>query len=141
MDRFAEQAHDGFQAVGGNYMYMSYALSAQHELFQLGMNLFQRELETGRKIAACRDMSQALAVFNHLMKETAEDFSAATSRLLHHASAMGANSLQETEQRVRAAGETAQAASEAAAQTVTETEAKPRRTAAHSARPRRRVRK
>jgi len=121
---------------------MSYALSAQHELFQLGMNLFQRELETGRKIAACRDMSQAFAAFNHLMKETAEDFSAATSRLLHHASAMGSNSLQETEHRMRAAGETAQAATEAAARTMTESAEKPRRAAAaHSSRPRRRARK
>src|SRR5512146_915708 len=101
MDSFTERGRDGFRAVGANYM--GYAFSAQQELFQLGMNLFQRELETGRRMVGCRDMSQAFAAFNHLMQETVEDFSAATARLLERASAAGARSLQETDHRMRAA--------------------------------------
>ena len=119
MDSFTEQSRDDFRAVGANYM--SYAFSAQHELFQLGMNLFQRELEASRRIVACRDISQAFAAFNHLMMETAEDFSAATARLLDHASTTGSSSLQETEHRMHAAGETAQRSTEAAARTMSET--------------------
>lgn len=145
MDSFAEQSRDGFRAVGANYM--SYAFSAQHELFQLGMNLFQRELETGRRIVACRDISQAFAAFNHLMMETAEDFSAATARLLDHASTAGSRSLQEAEHRMHAAGETAQRSTETAARTMSETvdrrktADKRERAAAQSSRPRRRARK
>lgn len=139
MNSFAEQGRDGFRAIGANYL--SYAFSAQHELFQLGMNLFQRELETGRKIVACRDMSQAFAVFNHLMMETVEDFSAATSRLLDHASAAGSRSLQETELRMDAVGETAQRSTEAAARSMSETAERTERAAAQSSHPRRRARK
>jgi hypothetical protein len=139
MDSFTERGRDGFRAVGANYM--GYAFSAQQELFQLGMNLFQRELETGRRMVACRDMSQAFAAFNHLMQETVEDFSAATARLLERASAAGARSLQETDHRMRAAGETVQRSTEAATRTMSEMAEKPRRAAAHSSRPRRRARK
>jgi hypothetical protein len=139
MDRFAEQGRDGFRAIGANYL--SYAFSAQHEFFQLGMNLFQRELETGRRIVACRDMSQAFAAFNHLMMETVEDFSAATARLLDQASPAGSRSLQETEHRMHAAGETAQRSPEAAARTMSETADRTERAAAQSSHPRRRARK
>ncbi|MGH7032469.1 MAG: hypothetical protein ACREFL_01905 [Stellaceae bacterium] len=139
MDSFTEQGRDGFHAVGANYM--SYAFSAQQELFQLGMNLFQRELETGRKMAACRDMSQAFAVFNHLMQETAEDFSAATARLLERASTVGSRSLQDAEHPLRAAGETAQRSAEAAARTMSETAERTEWAAAASSHPRRRARK
>jgi hypothetical protein len=139
MDSIAEQGRDGFRAIGANYM--SYAFSAQHEFFQLGMNLFQRELETGRKIVACRDMSQAFAVFNRLMMETVEDFSAATARLLDHASAVGSRSLQETEHRIHAVGETAQRSTEAAERSMSETAERTERAAAQSSHPRRRARK
>lgn len=111
MDTVTNEARDTAQELGSNYL--NYAMTAQHELYQLGMNLFQRQWETSRKIAGSRDVGQAIGAWTDLAKNTVADFSAATTRLLDHACAAGSNIAQRTQEGFRSSGERTKRTSEA----------------------------
>lgn len=113
MDTMTGETRAMARDLGGNYM--SYALTAQQELFQLGVNLFQRQWDTGRKIVGSRDLGQAMGAWTDLAKNTVEDFSAATTRLLDHACATGSTTAQTTQEGFHAAAERTKRAGEAAA--------------------------
>jgi hypothetical protein len=113
MDSVTDDTREMARDIGGNYM--NYAMTAQQELLQLGMNLFQRQWETSRKIVGSRDFGQAIGAWTDLAKNTVEDFSATTTRLLDHACAAGSNIAQTTQEGFRAAAERTKRAGEAAA--------------------------
>jgi hypothetical protein len=112
MDSVTDQARETTRDLGSSYM--NYAITAQQELVQLGMNLFQRQWETSRKLVGSRDLGQALGAWTDLAKDTVEDFSAATARLLDHACAAGSNIAQTTQEGFRAAAERTNRTGEAA---------------------------
>lgn len=107
-NNYTEQ--DAFRRAGDDYL--SYAVSAQQELMQLGMNLFQREMAAGQRIVGSRDLGQAFTVWTDLMKETVQDFSGTTTRLLDGASSVGSKIAQSTQDALRAAAERAKRTSE-----------------------------
>jgi hypothetical protein len=113
MERFTDETRETARDLGSNYM--NYAVTAQQELLQLGMNFFQRQWETSRKIVGSRDLGQAMGAWTDLARDTVEDFSAATARLLDHARAAGATMAQTTQEGFRTAAERTKRAGEAAA--------------------------
>jgi Phasin protein len=104
-DNYSEQATDAFRRAGHDYL--NYAVSAQQELMQLGMNLLHREIAAGQRIAGSRDLGQAVTVWTDLMKQTVEDFSGTTTRLLDRASSVGTKIAQNAQEAFRAAAERA----------------------------------
>lgn len=94
-----EQSRDVFFSGTDNYLRCAFV--AQQEFFQLGMNLLQREMDTGRRIVGSRDFSQAFAAYADLMSGTMEDFSASTSRLFEQLSATGAKMVEDTAEGVQ----------------------------------------
>lgn len=108
---YTNQARQDSQ-IGSDYI--SYAFSAHHEWLQLGVNLFQRELATSQKIAQSRDLGQAIGAWTDLMKDTVEDFSAATARLLDKASSVGFAVARNTEEKFGATTDLAERTSETA---------------------------
>lgn len=129
MDFYPKPGREGFPSVGSDYL--NYAFMAQQEMLQFGMNLFQRQIDTGRKIAESQDLTQALGAWTNLARETVDDFSAVTARLIGQASAAGSKATEKRDETFRASPQqpkrAAEAASDqaAAAQKATETAEKP----------------
>src|SRR5215469_14459805 len=113
MDSVTDEVRETTRDLGSNYM--SYAITAQQELLQLGMNMFQRQWETSRKIVGSRDFGQAIGAWTDLAKTTVEDFSATTTRLLDHACAARSSIAQTAQEGFRTAAERTKRAGEAAA--------------------------
>jgi hypothetical protein len=113
MDTVTDETRETARDLGSNYM--NYAIVAQQELVQLGMNLFQRQWETSRKIVGSRDLGQAIGAWTDLARDTVEDFSTTTTRLLDHACAAGSNIAQTTQEGFRAAVDRTKRAGEVAA--------------------------
>jgi hypothetical protein len=109
----ANQTRENAREIAGDYM--NYAVTAQQELFRLSVNMLQRQWETGRKIVGSRDFGQALGAWTDLAKNTVEDFSATTARLLDQACAAGSTIAQKTQEGFRSAAEQTKRAGEAAA--------------------------
>jgi hypothetical protein len=67
--------------------YFNYIFRAQQELLQLSANLLQREIDVTKKLTESGDMAGAFAACGELMRETVQDFTGATARLLDQATA------------------------------------------------------
>lgn len=97
----AEQSRDAF--FSGTDNYLKCALLAQQELFQLGVNLLQREMDAGQRIVGSRDLAQAFAACAELMRGTVEDLSESTARLFKEMSVSGPKIVEGTAESVREA--------------------------------------
>jgi hypothetical protein len=113
VDSMTDETRENAREIGGNYM--NYAVTAQQELFRLSMSLFQRQWETSRKIVGSRDFGQALGAWTDLAKNTVEDFSTTTARLLDQACAAGSTIAQKTQEGFRSAAEQTKRAGETVA--------------------------
>ena len=113
MDSMTDETRENAREIGSNYL--NYAVTAQQELFRFGIGLFQRQWETGRKMIVSRDFGQALGAWTDLAKNTVEDFSATTARLLDQACAASSTIAQKTQEGFRSAAEQTKRAGEAVA--------------------------
>lgn len=89
MDTATNEIRETGREFGNNYM--NYAVATQQKLLRLSMSLFQRQWETGQRIVGSRDLGQAIGAWTDFARNTVEDFSAATTRLLGHACAAGSD--------------------------------------------------
>jgi hypothetical protein len=119
-------ASESLLASGNGYL--RYVATAQQEWLRLGMSLFQRQMETGRRVMGSWNMMDAVAAYSELMKDTVEEFVTAAGRLVEGASSIGSQAAQNSEQAFRtsakAVTETAQAAQNQAVE-IAERMAKP----------------
>jgi hypothetical protein len=77
------------QPFGGADSYLRYVMSAQQELLQLSLNFLQREIQTGKRIAASGNVGDAMVAWNDLATSTIDDYTAATARLMRLATGLG----------------------------------------------------
>jgi len=83
---FGEASRASRDAIeSGSQSYLGFMFRAQQEFFQFGVNLLQREIDTGRRIAGARNVGETFSAYNELVRDTVQDFAETTTRLIDRA--------------------------------------------------------
>lgn len=124
MSNASEQGRDAMRSAtqsfgaafrGGGEGYVRYVWTVQQELLQLSLNLLQREIATGQKVASSRDLGETFAAYHELMNETMHDFATASARLFEHTKTLGSVVAQNTKQGMEGAAKGTEESVKAAA--------------------------